>query len=136
MRRIFTLSILVFLTAFTSFGQINYDYFYRPARLELETEVSYRCKNDFIIGLRYNEERFALDPGESKILTYMFWEFPLADGLWLECSYGYGYIHDMEILLVHRTRDLEVCFGCSASDRLVLEFKALLFREKRHRRYL
>lgn len=127
---------MALVTSLSCFGQVNYDFFYRPARLELETEISYQWNNEFVFGLRHNEERYCLDPGEAKVLTYVFGQFPLVKDLWLECSYGYGYKHDAEMMLVYKVPCFEVSVGGSTSDFVIAEIKFYLFRQKGQRRYL
>ena len=76
---------LIFLSI-PSFSQIKIDYFYRPARMELETDLSYSYAN-WTIGFKYNEENnyFRLN---DNYVVHSYVQIPLTDYLKWELVYG------------------------------------------------
>ena len=78
--------ICLMFISIPSFSQIKIDYFYRPARMELETDLSYSYDN-WTIGFKYNEESNYFRLNDNYII-HGYVQIPLTDYLKWELVYG------------------------------------------------
>lgn len=126
MKRLFFICLM--FISIPSFGQIKIDYFYRPARMELETDLSYNYK-DWTFGFRHNQESNYFKCS-NKSITYGYIQVPINNYLKWEFVYGKGYINDYETSLLFQFPRINLEFGYSKTDKLLIELNYNL-NEKR-----
>ena len=117
-----------------SFSQIKIDYFYRPARMELETDIFYNYK-DWTVGFRHNQESnyFRL-PNKSIIYGYV--QIPVINHFKWEFVYGIGYTYDYETSLLIQFPRINLEIGYSKIDKLLLEINYNLYENRSNSRRL
>ena len=126
--------ICLMFISIPSFSQIKIDYFYRPARMELETDLSYNYKG-WVFGFRHNQETnyFRLS---NKLITYGYVQIPINNCLKWEFVYGKGYVNDYETSLLFQFHRINLELGYSKIDKLLIELNYNLHgKESNSRRF-
>lgn len=109
--------ILVFLcVSINVFGQIGINYEYRPGLNELETELSYNFKSDYVLGIRYTQNINYFKDLTNPNLTYVYIQLPIIENLKFEFA---GAFWDFEYCIVYNTPTLQFSFGRSHSDIII-----------------
>ena len=124
--------ICLMFISIPSFSQIKIDYFYRPARMELETDLSYNYKG-WVFGFRHNQESnyFRLP---NKSITYGYVQIPIINHFKWEFVYGKGYVNDYETSLLFQFHRLNLELGYSKTDKLLFEINYNLHEKRSNSR--
>ncbi len=122
------------LISIPSFSQININYFYRPARIELETDLFYNYK-DWTVGFRHNQWNNYFRPS-NKSITCGYVQIPIINHLKWEFVYGIGYIHDYESSLIFQFPRINLEIGYSKINKLLIELNYNLYETRSNSRRL
>lgn len=109
------LILFLLLISFNCFSQINYNYFYKPAKQEIETELSYHY-NNYKFSCIYNNDKYYFDPKRNNYIIYGGLTIPF-----FRTQIGYGKYFDFEVAFNYRFNNFEIDIGYSYTDNFIVE---------------
>jgi hypothetical protein len=116
----FQLIWIFLIISVNSFGQINYNFYYKPAKQEIETEISYLYRN-YKFSCIYNNDKYYFDPYRNNYIVYGSLYFPIKQ-YYIRTQVGYGKYFDFEIAINYKFNNFEIDIGYSYVDNFIVEF--------------
>ena len=109
------------MISYNCFGQVSYDYFYKPAKQEIEVEILYNY-NDYKVGFTYNNSKYYFNPKINNYIIYSCLYIPIKS-CHLKVQIGYGKYSDFEMTINYRFYNFEIDIGYSHTDKFIIELK-------------
>lgn len=111
------------LISINCYSQINYNFYYKPAKQELETEISYGSR--YKIGLIHNEDKSYFRVLNNHC-TYIYFQYSFYS-IGIKFVAGYGTYYDLELSINYQIYRFEIDIGTSITEPFMIEFKFNLF---------